>query len=87
MPGENNFSVSVIVDKDTLHNKINLEGNELINSVAERFATFRRNFFASPFEMVMNALVDEKSVPSTGLGNLCFSLRPKEKTWLIYNSS
>jgi len=35
--------------------------------------------------MVMNALIDEKAA-SLGLGNLCYSLRPNEKTWVIYNS-
>jgi hypothetical protein len=51
--------------------------------VADRFATFRRNFFAAPIEMMMNALLEDK--PTT-IGNLCYSLRPNEKTWLIYNS-
>jgi hypothetical protein len=63
-----------------------LVGKELVNSVAERFGTFRRNFFASPFEMVMTAISEEKPT-NPGLGNLCFSLRSTEKTWIIYNST
>ena len=79
--------MSVIVDEKSLNEINDLSGNELLASVAERFGMFKRNFFASPFEMMMNALADEKSTTPASIKNLCYSLSPTEKTWLIYNSN
>lgn len=79
MPGEENFPISVVISTASLE-KINLQGNQLLTEIANRFGTFKRNFFASPIEIIMNAV---KS--NTQAKNLCYSLRQGEKTWIVHN--
>lgn len=84
VPGDLHTSVSVVVDEASLE-KCSEKGAALISSIAERFGLFKRNFFASPFEMMMHKLADPKAEKSNS--KLSFSLRPNEKTWLIYDAN
>lgn len=80
MPGEDNFPLSVVVTVKDLE-KINLQGNQLLTELADRFGTFKRNFYASPIEIVMNAVKNKTEGKC-----LSYSVRPGEKTWILHNS-
>jgi hypothetical protein len=51
------------------------------DKIIARLSTFKRNFFSAPFEMMMKAVKEKKSVP-----NVSFSPRPGDKTWLAFDS-
>lgn len=58
--------------------------------LSRKMATIKRHFFASPYEMMLDAIAhNEKSKETRMVPNLSYNLKPQshERIWIIFNST
>ena len=63
--------------------------DHVFDILSKKLASIKRHFFASPFEMMLEAVAhNEKNKDSKLLPNLSYNLKPNshEKVWLAFQS-